>query len=109
MRQREGTRGPPGPSQTLVVRRGGTLLQSVKKQIYVLPDGNITTTSAERLQCHERLFQPSFFGRDGSRLSVLRPAVECGLSPRWCVSSTRGAQFHSAALSSLAGCLSSRR
>ena len=74
----------------------------VKKQIFVLPDGNITSASAERLQYHERLFQPSFFGM-ALRTSASWPKSTAEITDKersdvkqlWCFFALEGAEIHS--------------
>ena len=41
---------------------------SDRENTYEFPDGNIITVGAERFRCAEVLFQPSFIGKEGSRI-----------------------------------------
>ena len=41
---------------------------SDRENTYESPDGNIITVGAERFRCAEMLFQPSFIGKEASRI-----------------------------------------
>ena len=41
---------------------------SDKEKTYELPDGNIITVGSERFRCPEVLFNPSFIGKEASRV-----------------------------------------